>query len=125
MANQDCIKKSYVLLSELRAVAAKTLESRRNRRLMQKFGAKSVDSIQLVESLLDDLITKSVLAVEASSQPQEPESASQSRSESPAERSVGNSYLDPVDAAVRFVILLTIVIFIYFPNCELTSMFTS
>lgn len=72
---------------------------------MQKFGAKSVDSIQLVEAVLDELIMKSVMAVEAASQPQEPESSSQSRSESPAEKSVGNSYLDPVDAAVRFVII--------------------
>jgi hypothetical protein len=63
--------KKFLSISELRAVAAKTLETRRNHRLLQKFGAKSLDSLQVVEAILDDVILKSVLAVEAPSQQQQ------------------------------------------------------
>jgi hypothetical protein len=62
--------RKFVSISELRAVAAKTLETRRNHRLLQKFGAKSLESLQVVEAILDDVILKSVLAVEAPSQQQ-------------------------------------------------------
>ena len=99
---------SILYISELRSDASKILESRRNQRILVKFGAKSLGTINLVDAILNDLISKAVVSVEASREPQEEaEDGSKSRSESPADNTVSpiddSAFLDPVDAAVRQV----------------------
>jgi hypothetical protein len=90
----------------LRATASKSLEDRRNQRTLLKFGAKSIDTVHLVEALLEDLIGRSV--AESESPPVEDEDSNLVRAESPDEKSAfattlpdSSAYLDPVDAAVR------------------------
>ncbi len=96
--------------SELRASASKTLEDRRNHRLCLKFGAKNIESIHLVEDLLEHLVAGAVLQSEAPPPPPSEEVPSQERVESPDDKSVlgipadnSTAYLDPVDAAVRSI----------------------
>ena len=49
-----------IFFSELRVIATKSLEDRRNQRLCLKFGAKNIETIHLAEALLDDLINRLV-----------------------------------------------------------------
>jgi hypothetical protein len=53
------------LTAELRATAERALEVRRNQRQLQKFGAKTADTLHVVEALIDDIIGKAVAEAEA------------------------------------------------------------